>query len=132
MNKLYILIAIIASAGLTACGEFVGQERTINEFVFNPCQLTPASVADIHGAPDPLEDYQWYLKQEFANVTGAWGLNNDAGSDGGEGIQIGVVDDALQFDHEDLNSLGDVSSKSNINPHAPTNHPARNNPYPTG
>ena len=57
-----------------------------------------------HDEPDPLVGCQWHLindgqfggAEQDINVTDAWAVTK------GEGVNVAVVDDGLQFDHPDL------------------------------
>ncbi|MBE8183056.1 MAG: S8 family serine peptidase [Candidatus Portiera sp.] len=107
-----------------------------NEFggvTYSPCRLDVPSYANRIG-PDPLEEYQWYLREDYANVTGAWELmdyvNYDSTNTNQVDIQVGVVDNAVQIDHEDLNILDASEINASINPFVPVGHPHRHNPYP--
>lgn len=107
------------------------EEDIVDEVIYIPCQLNiPPTHSLPNGiGPDPLEAYQWYLREEYANVTGAWVLADYANIE--PDIQVGVVDNAVQTDHEDLNILDDSVINASINSFVPLGHPQRHNPYPT-
>lgn len=128
MKRIYKTLAIIISLALVACGDpIVASQEIESDNSYNPCSLTLVESGGT-GA-DPLLDYQWYLKGDYANVTGAWDIV-DGDIKGGGGIQIGVVDDALQTDHEDLNSLESNGDNASINAFFPDTDEHGRNPYP--
>lgn len=104
--------------------------NTFGGITYTPCSLDIPSASQLPSGtgPDPLQPYQWYLREEYANVTGAWQLmdydNNQVD------IQVGVIDNALQIDHEDLNILDETVTNASINIYVPQGHPHKHNPYP--
>ena len=86
------------------------------------CDITVDNTIYNSTGTDPLIDYQWYLND--VGIKDAWAMNNKQGA----GIEVSVVDDALQLDHEDL--AANVIFNGSINVHATANDPNRNNPYP--
>ncbi len=123
--KAYKLICLFVPMFLISCGEVI-VETINNEVGYSPCSIdvSVAAVGAPIGTDDPLEAYQWYLQENYANVTGAWEMSAD-----GAGIEIGVVDDAVQLDHEDLNRNVEPGASVNVFV-APSDANARN-PYPS-
>ena len=103
-NKSDNNIVIVTPSNYTLCG------ITVDNTIYNST------------GTDPLIDYQWYLGA--VGIKEAWAMNNKQGA----GIEVSVVDDALQLDHEDL--AANVIFNGSINVHATADDPNRNNPYP--
>ena len=104
-NKSDNNIVIVAPSNYTLC------DITVDNTIYNST------------GTDPLIDYQWYLGD--VGIKKAWAMNS---SKQGAGIEVSVVDDALQLDHEDL--AANVIFNGSINVHATADDPNRNNPYP--
>ena len=111
-----MLLAVLAACG---GGDVITLVSTPG---INYCdRIAATDVQSREGVPDPLINYQWYLDR--LSVKRTWDENENLD---GSGIQIGVLDDALQLDHEDLraniavdqslNVLRDVGSANVYNP----------------
>ena len=126
MKILNLLLLSGICGFLVACGN-AGVVTNQGGEQYTPCSITlnPAAVTSSSVAPDPLLAYQWYLDKAY--VKEAWDTYQDLSSTNQE-IQIAVVDDGLQVDHEDLE--GNIISGASINLLVGESSPNRNYPYP--
>ena len=136
MKKLNLLLLSGICGLLLSCSEGGVQENSLvlfdNAYEYTPCSITLQPAADSSpNTPDPLIDYQWYLDKGY--VKEAWVTYKaayDALPDSEKKVlQIAVVDDALQVDHEDLKD--NVISGASINVLVGDGHPNRTYPYPS-
>lgn len=90
-------VPVLMAFALVACTNDISSSTVLSPRVVY-CEAI-ASAAAAQGAPaaatDPLINHQWYLDR--LSVKQVW----EAGFDG-TGIQIGILDDALELEHEDL------------------------------
>lgn len=74
--------------------------------------------------PDPLLDYQWYLDKSY--IKEAWRIYENLNTKAS--IEVSVVDDALQIDHEDL--AANIVPNNGLNILVNTGHLNKTYPYP--
>ena len=98
MQKIYlpgilsgIIVLLLALAG---CGIEEAEISGPREGFGSYCDLDSGSATGTDGGGDPLSGTQWYLGR--LSVPQVWQDFT------GEGIQIGIVDDGLEIEHEDL------------------------------
>ncbi len=130
MKILNLLLLSVICNFLLACDD-LGVVRNQGGDQYTPCSITlnPA-VTSASNTPDPLLAYQWYLDKGY--VKEAW-VTYEAAYDAlpeseKKVLQIVVVDDGLQVDHEDLE--GNIISGASINLLVGESSPNRNYPYP--
>ncbi len=129
MKKLNLLLLSGICGLLLSCSEGGVQENSLvlfdNAYEYTPCSITLQPAApSTSKKPDPLIDYQWYLNKSHIHEAWAAYENSEKAK-----IQIAVVDDALQVDHEDLKD--NVISGASINVQVGDGHPNRTYPYPS-
>ena len=111
---------------LLACTEVEEVVIIVEDNSYIPCSINVNTAGLATAGADPLIDYQWYLDK--AHIHEAWdtyqGLSTTK-----QDIQIAVVDDALQVDHEDLER--NVISGASINVLVGKDDSNRTYPYPS-
>ena len=102
-------VPVLMAFALVACTNDISSNTVRSPRVVY-CEAI-ASAAAAQGAPaaatDPLINHQWYLDR--LSVKQVW----EAGFDG-TGIQIGILDDALELEHEDLRQNIAVDRSLNV------------------
>ena len=129
MKGINLLLLSGVCGFLVACGN-AGVVTNQGGNQYTSCSIT----VDTEGLPtvgaDPLLAYQWYLDKAY--VKEAWvtykEVYDDLLASEKKEIQIAVVDDALQVDHEDLKD--NVIPGASINLLVGESSPNRNYPYP--
>ena len=124
MKILNLLLLSVICNFLLACGD-LGVVTYQGGNQYTPCSITLQPAASSPNTPDPLLAYQWYLDKAYVHE--AW-VTYQGLSETNQEIQIAVVDDALQVDHEDLED--NVIPGASINFLVGENSSNRNNPYP--
>ena len=129
LNKKVKLIFPSLYLLLIACSSPTVQQEGTNVAVYSPCNQTIDGTDIEMTGKDPLAAYQWYLEEAGINTTnGAWAKIIADSRTPGQGVQIAIIDDALQLDHEDLDDNFIVNASINVHVNLGNEH--RNNPYP--
>ena len=107
-------------------GSIPGSSSSSTQTGFPPCLLTVDRTQYDSSGADPLQDYQWYLDKAY--VKDAWS-KMPANMRGGTGVEIAIIDDAIQTNHEDLSANYIAGGGVNLDVDN-TSDPYHNNPYP--
>ena len=124
MKILNLLLLSGVCGFLVACGN-AGVVTNQGGNQYTPCSITLQPAASSPNTPNPLLAYQWYINKSYTNE--AWVTYQGLSATNQE-IQIAVVDDALQVDHEDLKD--NVIFNASINLLVGESSSNRNYPYP--
>ena len=129
MKKLNLLLLSGICGFLLACTEVEEIIIIVEEpFEYIPCSIDVNTAGLPTTGADPLLAYQWYLNKSYIHEAWKTYETLPASDERKVQIQIAVVDDGLQVDHEDL--VDNVISGASINVLVGKGDSNKSNPYP--